>query len=83
MFSLLLLEAIMRVPFDSIFEMLPDGRVTPLVRVKLGPATMPANSCKIPVDGAAFGGIKIRQLIGKDLEVDVENGVHIIKGCYN
>ena len=69
--------------FSELFEVLNDGRVTPIRNIKLGPATMPAFSAKIPPASVSFGGVKISDLINKNLDIEVVNDIYIIKGYYN
>jgi hypothetical protein len=69
----------MRVPFSQVFRMNSNGTVTPIVTVRLGPATMSANSASISPDAVSFGGPKISEFLGKDLDVEVEGDVYIIK----
>jgi len=69
--------------FTDLFEVLNDGRVTPIRNIRLGPATMPAFSAKIPPASVSFGGVKISDFMYKNLDVEVVNDIYLIKGYYN
>lgn len=72
----------MRMRFNQVFESLPDGRIMPIVHVQLGPMTMPPRSAALPPSSVSFGNVNLSQIVGKDLEVNIENGLHIIVGAY-
>ncbi len=72
----------MRMPFSELFSINPDGRLTPRVRVKLGPVTMGPGGAQIPPSTVSFGGVKLIEIQGCDLEVEVIDGVYIITGAY-
>jgi hypothetical protein len=44
---------------------------------------MPAGSALIPPKSVSFGGARLSDLLHKDLEVDVIDGIHVVKGCYS
>lgn len=70
----------MRVNFNDIFTV-QNGVISPKVQIHINGVTMgPGISFG---SGVAFGGVDLTQLVGKDLEVEVQNGVYTIKGVYN
>lgn len=70
----------MRVPFDQIFTVTPEGQVRPKCVVQVGPARLtPAVAAG---SGASFGGVKLTDLIGRELEIEEKDGIVILKGAY-
>lgn len=70
----------MRMKFNELFSN-TNGTVTPKVNVHINGVTMsPGVSFG---SGVSFGGIDLSQYIGKDFDVELQNGVYIIKGIYN
>lgn len=60
-----------------------DGTVTPVVAVQLGPVTMGPGSARIPPAAVSFGGPRIADFLGRDLDVQIgANGVHQIVGYF-
>jgi hypothetical protein len=58
-----------------------NGVVTPKVNVNINGVTMsPGVSFG---GGVLFGGVELTQYIGKDFDVELQNGVYVIKGIYN
>ena len=57
----------MRVPFDSVFKVNPDGSITPLTIVQIGCVTLSPN--RSFSNGAVFSGLNIGAMRGKDLNV--------------
>ncbi|HEY1018924.1 MAG TPA: hypothetical protein VGE25_08010 [Sediminibacterium sp.] len=69
----------MKVSFNQIFN-ISNGMVTPKVVVHINGVTMsPGVSFG---GGVMFGGVDLTKFIGKDFEVEVSNGVYVIKGVY-
>ena len=69
----------MRMRFDQLFD-IHKGRITPKVTVKVGAVTMnPGDPFPAAVQ---FNGVGPSVFVGRDFEVDVKDGVHIIKGVY-
>lgn len=69
-----------RITFDSIFTIYPDGSIEPKKRIRvngveLGPGVRFSK-------GVAFSGIDFALFIGKDLEVDENEGIVNITGIY-
>lgn len=66
--------------FNELFTV-QNGMVTPKVTIHINGVTMgPGVSFG---NGVLFGGIDLTQFIGKYFDVDIQNGVHIIRGVYN
>jgi hypothetical protein len=70
----------MKVHFDDLFS-IQNGMVTPKVQIHINGVNMgPGASFGSDV---AFGGVELAKLVGQYLDVDVQNGIHIINGIYN
>ena len=70
----------MRVSFYQVFNVNPDGSVSPKVTVAIGGVTMgPGVAFQ---RGVAFAGVEIAAHVGKDLEVEQQGNVVVIKGIY-
>lgn len=70
----------MRIPFNKLFSV-ANGIITPIVTIHINGITMtPGVSFG---SGVIFGGIDLSKFLGKDFEVDLNNGVYIVKGVYN
>ena len=70
----------MRVSFYEVFNVTPDGAVSPKTTVVVGGVTMnPGVSFR---KGVAFSGVDIAAHVGKDLEVEYQDNAVIIKGVY-
>ena len=68
----------MRMPFNQVFNVKVDGSISPRATVQLGSLQIGPG---VPVGrGVAFGGVELAAFAGRDLDVDVVNGVHVIKG---
>ena len=71
----------MRMSFDELFRRNADGTISPRISVHFNGVTM--------VPGAEFGGdvrwggVDLTQFADKDLDVEIQDGVHAIKGIYN
>ncbi len=70
----------MRVPFNTIFIQHPDGTLEPRQRIRVGGVEF-GPGVRFS-RGVALGGIDFTQFIGRDLEVETENEVLVIKGIY-
>jgi len=71
----------MRVSFSYVFQQNSDGSYTPRKGVQIGGITMgPGVSFGT---GVNFGGFDVAKSVGKDLEIDEQPGLIIIKGVYN
>ncbi|MDE6078964.1 MAG: hypothetical protein K2G35_02755 [Duncaniella sp.] len=70
----------MKKRYSELFS-IENGAVTPKVPIHINGITMgPGVSFG---RGVLFGGVDLTALIGKDLEVEIQNGVYIITGYYN
>lgn len=69
-----------RITFDSIFTQHPDGTLEPRQRIRVGGVEF-GPGVRFS-RGAAFGGIDFTNFIGRDFEVETDNGVLVIKGIY-
>lgn len=66
--------------FNDLFSV-QNGAVTPKVTIHINGVTMgPGVSFG---GGVLFGGVDLTQYVGKYFEIEIQNGVHIIKGVYN
>ncbi len=66
--------------FNSIFEEKPGGTLTPRQRIRVGGVELSPGV--VFRGGVAFGGIDFTQFIGRDLEVETDGPVLVIKGIY-
>ncbi len=71
----------MRMTFDELFKPSTNGRISPRVRVRIGGVTMGPGAGF--GGGVAIGGLNLIDLVGRDFDVEVQGGVHVIKGVYN
>lgn len=70
----------MRKRYSELFNM-DNGAITPKVPIHINGITMGPG---VSFGGEVlFGGVDLSQLIGKDLEVEMQDGVYVIKGYYN
>jgi hypothetical protein len=70
----------MRVSFYQVFNVSPDGAVTPKTTVVVGGVTMtPGVTFR---RGVSFSGVDIAEHIGKDLEVEYQGDTVILKDIY-
>jgi len=70
----------MKKHFDELFST-QNGMVSPKVPVNIGGVTMtPGVSFG---GGVLFSGVDITQFKGKYFEVELQNGVYVIKGVYD
>jgi len=70
----------MRMHFYDLFAVTPDRMISPRVPVHINGVTMGPGVAF--GGGVSFGGVDLAGIAGRDLEVVVENGVHVIKGHY-
>jgi hypothetical protein len=71
----------MKVSFDSVFQINPDGSITLKVPVFINGETM--GSGVSFTTGVSFGGVDLASLHGKDLDVKKENDIVVIQGYFN
>jgi urease alpha subunit len=70
----------MKKHFDELFTN-QNGMVNPKVTVHINGVTLsPGVSSGV---GVSYGGVDLTQFIGKYLEVELQNGVCVIRGVYN
>ena len=69
-----------RVNFDSIFIKHSDGSLEPRQRIRVGGVEF-GPGVKF-TRGVSFAGIDFTLVIGRDFEIDTDNGVVVIKGIY-
>ncbi len=72
----------MRMSFDQLFQRTAAvGMISPRVPVQIGGVTMTPG---VPFGGGVnIGEVDLIQLVGKDFDVEVQDGVHVIKGVCN
>lgn len=70
----------MRVSFNTVFIQYPDGSLEPQRRIKVGGVEF-GPGVRFS-KGVSFAGIDFALFIGRDLEVEEENSMLIIKGIY-
>jgi len=68
-------------PFDNVFIRNADGSVTTRTTIRVGGITVGANT--ILRQGQTIAGLDFTQFIGRQLQVEIENGVYVIKGIYS
>ena len=69
-----------RMSFYQLFSVVPGGGVSPRVPVHINGVTMGPGVTFGP--GVYFGGVELASLEGKDFEVEIQKGVHIVKGVF-
>ena len=70
----------MKVPFSDVFDVDASGRVSPKRTVRIGGVAMgPGVSMGT---GVSMGGFDPAAHVGKDLEVEYDGEVVVIKGVY-
>lgn len=67
----------MRMHFDTLFD-IQNGAIVPRFQISIGGVTM--NSGVSFGRGVSFSGVDLSQHTNSYFEVEVQNGVHIIKG---
>ena len=70
----------MRMSFFELFEVTTAGQIQPRTTVRIGGVQMTPGV--VFGGGVQFGGVDLHSLQGRDLEVENEGGVHVIKGVY-
>ena len=70
----------MRVKFDQVFQVNANGSVTPRTRVQIGGVTMGPGVAF--GGGVSFSGVDIASKRGKDIEVEQQGDIVVIKGFY-
>jgi hypothetical protein len=70
-----------RIPFNQLFQQLPDGALTPLRIININGVVMGPGV--IFHRGALFGGVDIFNFIGRVFATRIENDVVTILGFYN
>ena len=69
-----------RVTFDSVFKKYDDGSLEPKQRIRIGGVSLgPGVRFN---RGTSFAGVDFTLFVGKDLNVEEENDVLVIKGIY-
>jgi len=69
-----------RYNFWDIFQLLPNGALTPKRQIHVNGITFgPGVSFG---SGVSFGGVDFKQYQGKDIAAEEQNGILIIKGIY-
>ena len=69
-----------RINFYKIFKINPDGSMEPLKTVRIGGVQM-SQGVKFG-RGVSFGGVNLFDYVGRDFQIEEENGVLIILGIY-
>ena len=70
----------MRVPFSEIFQVNPNGSISPKTKIIIGGVTMaPGVSF---TKGVSFSGVDIASHAGHDLEIERQENAVIIKAIY-
>ena len=70
-----------RLKFDSVFLKNPDGSLTPKQRIRVGGVELSTGVTFRK--GVAFGGIDFTQFIDRDIEVETDGQILVIKGIYS
>jgi hypothetical protein len=70
----------MRINFDQVFTVLPDGSVEPKQRIRIGGVEMSAGNRFSR--GTSFGGVDLASYTENDLEVETKDDLIVIKGIY-
>lgn len=70
----------MKKHFDELFA-IENGMIKPKVPIHINGVTMgPGVSFG---NGVSFGGVDLTKYVGKYFDVEIQNGVNVIKGVYN
>jgi len=70
----------MRVPFNQIFTENSNGSISPRTAVNIGGVTMGPGVAF--TRGVSFSGVDIASMAGRDLEVEYQGQLVVIKGVY-
>lgn len=68
------------VPFNIVFQVNEDHSLTTLVTIRVNGITVSAGVKLFP--NQAVGTIDFTNYVGRQLQVEIENGVYVIKGIY-
>ena len=74
-------EHIVRMSFDELFRRNAEGMISPRLPVQIGGVTVGPGGASD--EGASFGGVDLAQFLGKDLDVEIQDNIHVIKGTFN
>jgi hypothetical protein len=67
--------------FDELFRRNADGTISPRIPVHINGVTMvPGGEIG---GGVNLGGVDLTQFVDMDLDVEIQEGVHAIRGIYN
>ncbi len=69
-----------RVTFDSVFTRYEDGSLEPMQKIRIGGVSL-GPGVRFS-RGTSFAGVDLALFIGRDLDVEKENDVLVIKGIY-
>ncbi len=69
-----------RKTFWEIFKVHPDGTIEPLRSVRIGGVQF-GPGVRFG-KGIAFGGVDLGLYVGRDLEVEDDSGISVLKGIY-
>ena len=70
----------MKVPFNYVFEIKPDGSITPKQQTRVGMVTLSPGV--FFGEGVSFGGIDFSKFKGRYLEIETDENIIVIKGIY-
>ena len=76
-----MVERTVRMSFDELFRRNADGMISPRLPVQIGGVTVSPGGAS--GRGASFGGVDLAQFLDKDLDVEIQDNVHVIKGTFN
>lgn len=69
-----------RVPFNTVFKLLPDGRIEPTQQIRVGGIVLSPGVILGP--GQIIAGIDFTQYKKNDFEIAVDGPYLVIKGIY-
>jgi len=72
----------MKMRYDEVFGSFPDGQVATVVTLRLGPITIWPWTMPVPPDFKIVDNLTLADIAGKDLEVRIENNIHVIERVY-
>lgn len=73
-------KAMQQVPFNTIFQVNTDGSLTAHVSIRVAGVTLAAGGTLYK--GQSIGGIDFTHYVGRQFQVEVEDGTYVIKGIY-